>query len=449
MEPQNFRFGGGASETMLNPAMALAMLIVIGLIFALPRNKVIVPFLLGCFTIPIQQVVVLAGVHFTVVRILIIAALIRRAVSGGSKFPCGLNGVDRMAILWAISLETILTLQWMEMQSFIHNLGDLLDILGGYLVVRYFIPDGETVRRAIKTLAVVSVIQGVCMLNEQISHFNVFGYIGGIGPRLTIRDGSIRSEGVLGCISAGAFAGALIPLFLWLCTERKCRMLACAGLAGATAMVFTSNSSTSLLALAATALAIFFWPLRKQMRLVRWALSLTLVALHLVMKEPVWALITHIDLTGSSSSYHRYYLVDNCIRHFSDWWLLGYKDYDKWGFMMFDLCNQFVVQAVVGGLLSLVAYILIFSRSFGAIGRARKRIEGNRGREWMLWCLGSALFSIVVAHFGINYPAMMEIGLFTLWVCISVVTSEAKRPAEAQVRSIADPPPVLDLVGAF
>lgn len=67
----------------------------------------------------------------------------------------------------------------------------------------------------------------------------------------------------------------------------------------------------------------------------------------------------------------------------------------------------------------------------------------------MLWCLGSALFSIVVAHFGINYPAMMEIGLFTLWVCISVVTSEAKRPAEAQVRSIADPPPVLDLVGAF
>lgn len=328
---------------MLNPAMALAMLIVIGLIFALPRNKVIVPFLLGCFTIPIQQVVVLAGVHFTALRILIIAALIRRAVSGGSKFPCGLNGVDRMAILWAISLETILTLQWMEMQSFIHNLGDLLDILGGYLVVRYFIPDGETVRRAIKTLAVVSVIQGVCMLNEQISHFNVFGYIGGIGPRLTIRDGSIRSEGVLGCISAGAFAGALIPLFLWLCTERKCRMLACAGLAGATAMVFTSNSSTSLLALAATALAIFFWPLRKQMRLVRWALSLTLVALHLVMKEPVWALITHIDLTGSSSSYHRYYLVDNCIRHFSDWWLLGYKDYDKWGFMMFDLCNQFVV----------------------------------------------------------------------------------------------------------
>ena len=126
-----------------------------------------------------------------------------------------------MVILWAVALQTILSLQWMEMQSFIHNLGDFLDIFGGYLVVRFFIPDGETVRRAIKTLAVVCIIQGVCMLNEQISHVNVFGYIGGYGPWLTIRDGKIRSEGVLGCISAGGFAGALIPLFLWLVDGTK------------------------------------------------------------------------------------------------------------------------------------------------------------------------------------------------------------------------------------
>jgi hypothetical protein len=452
MEPQNFRFGGGAAETMLTPVMALAMLIVIGLIFTRPRNQVIVPFLLGCFTIPLQQVVVLGGLHFTVLRILIIAGLIRKATSGGTsragKFPGGFNGVDRMVILWAISLQTIVSLQWMEMQSFIHNLGDFLDMFGGYLVVRFFIPDVETVRRTIKTLAVVCIIQGVCMLNEQISHVNVFGYVGGLGPWLTIRDGKIRSEGVLGCISAGAFAGALIPLFLWLWTQRKCRTLAYAGLAGATTMVFTSNSSSSLLALAATALAIFFWPLRKQMRLVRWALALTLVALHLVMKAPVWALISRVDLTGSSSGYHRFYLVDNCIRHFGDWWLLGYKHYDQWGFMMFDLCNQFVVQAVNGGLLALVAYIAIFSRSFAAIGKARKKVEGDRGREWFLWCLGSTLFSIVVAHFGINYPAMMEIGLFTLWTVISVATFEVKRPAEAKVEIPDDSHLVPDLVGA-
>ena len=33
-------------------------------------------------------------------------------------------------------------------------------------------------------------------------------------------------------------------------------------------------------------------------------------------------------------------------------------------------------------------------------------------QEWMLWCFGSALFAIVVAHFGINYMAQLIMGFF-------------------------------------
>ena len=155
--------------------------------------------------------------------------------------------------------------------------------------------------------------------------------------------------------------------------------------------------------------------------------SLTLVALHLVMNAPVWSLIARIDLTGSSSGYHRYMLVDNCIRHFSDWWLLGYKYYDTWGWDMWDLCNQFVVVALTGGLLTLVFYIAIFKRSFGAIGTARKQVNGDRAQEWLLWCLGVDLFANVVAHFGINYMAQLMMSLFPLLACISVATFEAKQ----------------------
>ena len=88
------------------------------------------------------------------------------------------------------------------------------------------------------------------MINEQITHRNVFGYLGGMSLTVTVRDGKIRSEGVMGCLYAGVFAGVLIPLFLWLWTERNPDLTACAGLAGATAMAITSNSSTSLMALA-------------------------------------------------------------------------------------------------------------------------------------------------------------------------------------------------------
>jgi hypothetical protein len=48
---------------------------------------------------------------------------------------------------------------------------------------------------------------------------------------------------------------------------------------------------------------------------------------------------------------------------------------------MWDLSNQFVVNAFTRGLVTLVLYITIFKRSFRAIGKARKRVEGDRGRN--------------------------------------------------------------------
>ena len=428
---------------MLHPLVALWLLIAIGLMMTRPRKQALVVFLVSCFTIPVGQVVVLGGVHFTVLRILIIAGLIRRASSGDSsargKFPGGFNGIDKMVVLWTISMCVVLSLQWMNMQAFIHNLGDFLDAIGGFLVVRFLIPDGDAIKQMIRTLAWVCVIQGVCMVNEQITHRNVFGYLGGMPLTVTVRDGKIRSEGVMGCLYAGVFGGALIPLFIWLCSQRKSRMVACVGLAGATAMAIAANASVSLLALAGGLLGLAFWFLRKQMRLVRWALSITLIALHLAMNAPVWSLIARIDLTGSSSGYHRYYLIDNCVRHFSDWWLLGYKYYDLWGYDMWDLCDQFVVVALIGGLISLIFYVAIFSRSFGAVGRARRRVQGDRAKEWLLWCLGTNLFANTVAHIGINYMAQMMMTLFPIFACISVAAFEAKQPVS---RVVAGPEPV-------
>jgi hypothetical protein len=433
MEPEHLRFGGGAAETQIHPLVAVYLLIAIVLIFILPRRKVIVPFLLVFFTIPVGQVLVLGGFHFTALRILILAGLARmassRKSSSGGRCPGGFNAVDLVVVLWSVSAVIAFCLQWMETQAIIKGLGDILDTLGGYLVVRFLIPDGEAIRRTIKVLAAICVIQGVCMINEKISHINVFGLLGGIPLAVTVRDGHIRSSGTLGCLYAGAFAGVLIPLFLWLWTEGKSRMVACAGLAGATAMVITSYSSTSYLALGGSILGLAFWPLRKWMRLVRWGLVIILVGLHLVMKAPVWALIARIDLTGSSSGDQRYRLVDMTIRHFSDWWIIGYKSYNDWGWGAWDLCNQFVAVALTGGLLTLIFYIAIFKRSFGAIGTARKQVNGDHGQEWLLWCLGSALFATVVAHFGINYMAQLIMGFFPLVACISVATFEARQAA--------------------
>jgi hypothetical protein len=427
MQPEHLQFGGGATDTVLHPLVAVWILIVIVLILVLPRQKVVTPFLLAFLSIPIGQVVVLGGIHFTMHQILILTVVARMAAFRGSasekRFAGGFNSLDRMIVLWSLAAFVIVSLQWMETQATIKSLGDLIVTLGGYLAVRFLIPDREALRRTVKILAVICVIQGVSMVGEQFTHQNVFDFAGAHPP--TLREGHIRSEGAMGNLWAGAFAGVSIPLFLWLWTEEKSRLAACAGIVGATAMVFATYASTSWLAYGASLMAIGFWLLRKNMRLIRWGIVTALVGLHLVMHGPVWSLIEKIDLTGGSSNYHRYMLVDNCIRHFRDWWLLGYKDYGNWGFDMWDLCNQFVAVALTGGLVTLILFIGIYTWGFGAIGKARKQAEGDRKQEWLLWCLGSTLFANLVASFGINYLVHLVMCLFCVLAGISVTTFAA------------------------
>ena len=423
MEPEHLRFGGGAASTILHPVVAVGMLIAIIAILALPRGKAITPFLVPYFLIPVAQVIVVGGLHLLVHQILIVVVLVKMISAPKGKFAGGFNALDKVVVCWSLLELTALVVQWMAPQALIKGLGDLVVYLGGYLAVRFLVCDREAGRRMVKALALICVIQGACMLSEQFTHQNVLAFAGAGSP--TIREGHVRSEGSMGTLYGGPFAGASIPFFLWIWRERKCRTIACAGLVGALTMVVTSHASTSWMAFGGAMIGLCFWPLRKQMRLLRWGLVATLAGLHLVMNGPVWSLIEKIDLTGGSSSYHRYMLVDNCIRHFTDWCLIGYRYYGSWGFDMWDLCNQFVVAALTGGLGALILYIAIFSKGFGMIGTGRKRIAGDRRQEWFLWCLGSSLLAHVVASFGINYMFALMLYFYCLLAAVSMATFEA------------------------
>jgi hypothetical protein len=452
MPPAHLRFGGGSADSAINPIVAVYLLIAVVLILTLPRRSAVAAFLIPFFTVALGEVIVIGGFHFTALRLLILAGLARRVRIGEGlskgKFPGGFGAIDGAVVLWSILAVIDLILQFPQMQAIIYAVGTLLDTLGAFLVVRSLITDTEDVRYAIKTLAILCLILGICMISEYVSHVNVFGVLGGISREVAMREGKARASGSMGYLYAGAFSGVLIPLFVWLWKEKKCRNVAVVGLLGAMAMVITSNSSTSLMAVAGAIVGLAFWPLRKQMRLVRWSLVAVLVGLNMVMKAPVWALIARVDLTGSSSSYQRYILVNEAVQHFKDWWLIGTPNYIRWGWDSWDLCNQFVAVALTGGLLPLIFYIAIFSRAFAAIGNARKRIRGNRRQEWFLWCLGSTLFATVVASFGINYTQHLIVGLFCLISCIAVITFDTLRvratrglePAHAQIPATAWPP---------
>lgn len=446
MAPTRF---GGVGESHVHPVIAIAMLIAVVLICVLPRKRVIVPFLVGALLIPMDQVVVVAGLHFQMIRVLILFGWIRllmtkatskcELMSGGMKFG------DKALVLWAIFTAIDIILLWQDSAALINQLGTLYTVFGIYFLLRFLIRSGEDLVACIKTLAYVSAFVAVVMTVEQATGHNPYAYIwpgASSGRTVMERDGHLRA---MACFAhpllAGTFGGISLPLFfaLWW-KDKKSHVTAVLAGVAATVIVLAAGSSTPILAYVGGLFAICLWPLRKRMRALRWGMVIILTALHMVMQAPVWALIARIDITGSSSGYHRYQLVDQFIRRFGDWWLLGVKNNDKWGWDMWDLANQYVAVGETAGLLPFVCFMAIIVYGFKKLGQARTSAaaEGNRRAELFIWALSAALFANIVAFFGISYFDQTMVAWYALLAMIPAAVAMVAEEKEAKPRPMAD-----------
>jgi hypothetical protein len=465
-------YGGGLSASIIHPAVLIAMIIAIILILILPRKWIIVPLLVMTFLSPWGQQIYILGVHLFVPRILILVGLARVVFvnrnSPQSRFAGGLNPLDTVFFLWLLfRAATFIILFKGDSGAFIYEGGFVWDVLGGYLLLRILIQNEEDIVRAVKVFAVIVFVCSLTMLNERLRAQNVFGYFGTLSIVPDTREGAIRAQGPFAHpILAGVFGVTLVPLFWWLWQGGKSKVLAAFGFIGSTLMMISCASSTPLFAYLAAFVGLAFWPLRNRMRIFRWGIVLCLIALHMVMKAPVWFLIGRVDLIAGNSGYHRAELIDQCIRHFSDWWLIGTTASGTWGFDMWDLSNQFVAEAETGGLLTFICFVLIISRAFSRIGKSRKIAEnqGDSKQEWFMWFLGIALFTHIVGYFGISYFDNVKIYWCAFLAIVAAATApilatqkakeelpEYVTPLKSNVRSrrLADVGGVTSSVGTF
>jgi hypothetical protein len=94
--PENYRFGGGTSGTLLHPLVIVAMLLAVILLFVLPRKYVIAPVIFMAFLTPQGQQLYVAGVHLFVLRVVLLLAFVRALTSRGKAGdPLLANGWNR------------------------------------------------------------------------------------------------------------------------------------------------------------------------------------------------------------------------------------------------------------------------------------------------------------------------------------------------------------------
>ncbi len=145
MVPENLRFGGGVASTTLNPVVMVILVITCALILFLPQRKIIVPFLLAAILIPLDQILVVGGLHFPLLRVLILAGMVRIFVIKGSGewkiFSGGFNKIDAAVILLAVITAVAGVLLFRNGQAVIYQLGGLYTALGTYCLLRCLIRD--------------------------------------------------------------------------------------------------------------------------------------------------------------------------------------------------------------------------------------------------------------------------------------------------------------------
>jgi hypothetical protein len=416
--------------------MALCMSV---LIIALPRKLAIMPVAVITCCLTLGQAINVASLHFTMLRVVVLAGCLRilfRQEFRSIKWA----RLDTIVILWILSGTIAYSLLWQTQAAVINRLGIAYDAWGLYFFFRAVLREPADIVRAAKIFAYLLVPVALSMIHERLTSKNLFYVFGGVPEYPTLRDGVLRCQGPFGHpILAGSFGAAWIPMFVGLWRHKNGnRFAALLGILSATAITWVSGSSGPLMAYMAGIIACIAWPLRRSLHLIRWAAVAAVAVLALVMKDPVWFIFARINIFSASTGWHRSNLIDQTIKHFSDWCLVGVKTVEPWGVWWGDITNHFIFEGVRGGLMTGLLFLASVVLAFSTIGRIFSRIPQQPKRDQIfVWALGSTVFAHTVAFLDVAYTDQNIVNWYFTLASVAALLNFYSRREFATSRGIS------------
>lgn len=433
-------FGGveWANQTTLHP-VGLAMTALCGVAAVLaPRRFAVWPFIvMACFVAPAQRLVV-AGMDFNLIRLMVLfgfARVVLRADYRGMKWM----SADFALIAFALIRTAAYTAQQGTSSALIFQAGQTFDAIGIYFLMRMLIRTPEDIIRVGAGFAVIAIPTLCAFLLERLTGRNIFSVFGGVPEITRVREGRMRCQGAFAHpIIAGCFWAGLLPLVVSMWWWRgPLRALSIIGTLCVTSIVLLSASSTPVMGLIFGALGAGMFVFRRYMRIILLLCVGLIFALHMSMNKPVWHLISRITIARGNTGYHRYQLIDNAIRRFDEWALLGTKSTAHWFWGGQDVTNHYILEAVRGGFASLALFVAIITLAFVGLGRSCRALEHDRPRMIMAWAVGVCLFVHCTNFIGVSYFGQ---GAFVWYLTLALAVSTAEwsdKSAAAKTQRVA------------
>ena len=410
------------NQTIFGLVGLLFTIIMSILLYCRPREYAMLPIVLVAFFLTSNLRIIIADFDFTMLRLILFVGWVR-ILNRSEVDHISLNFIDKIVISMVVMRIITYTIMVGTFGAFINRLGGSYNIISSYFISRALIRNIDDIKRIVNILLIISIPISIFMINENITGKNLFSVFGGVPVDSFVRNGEIRAQGTFAHpILAGNFGAALFPLIvgLWWSNGIKFRNFII-GIITSTAIVITSFSSGPLVACLAGIMGLCFWNFHKNMRIVIWGGGICLIALHIVMKAPIWALIMRFGSSGSA--YHRFNIVDKTIKNFGEWWLIGIESTSQWGSdfaLLGDVANFYCRIAVDGGLIGLILFLMIIIYSFKAVGKAIRQIDNQPYLQKFIWAIGASLFAHTMAFIGISY---MGSNLFMLYMTVAILST--------------------------
>jgi hypothetical protein len=397
-----------ANVTTVHPVgLALLLFLGVAMLFVPRRYTMFVLFICASF-IAVAQRVVVGGLDFNFIRLMVLFAWTRILIR--QEFQTfRWNRLDYCIIAWNIVNMSLFPISHGS-QFIITKLGGAFDSAGMYFLIRILIKDLTDLKTTIYSISLIAMAVVCVFVIENRTQRNLFAAFGGVPEITQIREGKLRCQGAYAHpILAGCFWAALVPLIgARALAPGMSRIVCICGLISALGIVGMSNSSTSLIGVFAAMIGMAMFPLRRNMRIVRWALVIFLCCLQMVMISPIYTLIARITLSSGNTGAHRSKIIESAIKYFPQWALCGTGNIDHWGIFANDITNKYVGEAISGGLLQLTLFITLIVYGFGNIGRLWRIVGAPPSDVLLSWSIGVALFVHVTNFIGIQYFGQNE-----------------------------------------
>ena len=405
-----------AQEASVKP-LGLAFIIVMALLtWTLPRRNAWLPLFVTTCYMPLGQAFVIAGLHFQFFRILLLVGVVR-VFSRGEHKDVEFTDMDRIFRWWAGATLISGTLASPSLERLINRCGETLNPVAAYFLFRCWVTDLDSIIRIVRFTAILILPMAVLMLVEKFTSHNVFSIFGGVPEITAFREGKLRCQGAFRHpILAGTYGATLFPLIvgLWFLPERGSKWPPILGACGSMAVTLAAASSGAMLAVIGSVIGLSLWPLRCHMTWIRRGFVAMIIVLSMVMAAPVWFLIARMsDITGGTG-WHRSYLIDQAIKHFGEWWMVGSTYTANWapgGDQILiadpnnmDITNQYIYEGLGGGLIKLGLFIALIVKSFKIIGSWTHDPEAPLfSRKFFLWSMGVCLIGHCVSFLSVVY----------------------------------------------